>query len=119
MIYLPRKPQMIQAVQFRGDFNDPDVKRLGVSPIPYQMGGQCQCGQSLYQHGMVNGSLICPGMYILFEGSTITNLMGKSNFEAIYKPLWDENEIEEIDVNKNREEDTNKETRSEEEGGST
>lgn len=100
MVYKPRKIPVIKAFKFdKKDINSDECKKLNIEDASlYSLQGNCQCGRPLYEHGLVRGGLtgysfICPGHYIIYENNTISNTMSPENFEAIYKPYIDPEDI--------------------------
>lgn len=103
MFYKPRKIPVIRAFKFdKKDINSEEYRNLKIedpSTLGAHLQGNCQCGRPLYEHGIIKGvglsgySLICPGYYIIYEKSTITNVMSPENFEAIYKPYIDPEDV--------------------------
>lgn len=87
MLYKPRKPQLVSAKRFPGE----DFYQGFGRKAPYQ--GYCgTCGKLFSEHLLSNDgkTIVCPGSYIMYEGSQIINIMSEKNFEAIYEPLYTE-----------------------------
>lgn len=56
-----------------------------------------KCGHKVEEHGAINGALICPGSYIIYENnSNKFDILDKGTFEKTYKKVIDENDV--IDV---------------------
>lgn len=93
MIYKPRKIPYVTAIKFDEYVEgDQTLEMLGIeSPPPLK--GFCECGRHVSKHGFYQNRLFCPGVYILYEGRTITSVMSIENFESIYVPLFDEEDV--------------------------
>lgn len=94
MIYVPKKPQLIHAFKFT-TVNEESIKH-NIKNVPSNIQGNCQCGYPIYMHGYYNNRLVCPNMYIMYEGNTVVNVMSPENFESIYRPLSNNDDIIEV-----------------------
>lgn len=93
MLYRPKRIQYISAFKFKGYNGKEDdffLEQLNISKIPQGFVGSCQCGRPLKEHGFYNNQIVCPGVYVLYEGRQITGMMSPDNFEDIYEPLFEE-----------------------------
>ena len=88
MIYVPRGFQYINAIEFKGwSKSGEEISRFGLRSIPQGMNGSCDCGNPFNEHGLLNNQLVCPGIYILYEGNQVSSVMRKEAFEKIYKSI--------------------------------
>lgn len=94
MLYRPKRIQYISAFKFKSyeDNNQFFLELLGIDKAPQGFYGRCQCGRPISEHGFYKNQLICPGIYIMYEGKQITSVMSADNFEDIYEPLFEEEE---------------------------
>lgn len=87
MLFVPRNPIYINALQFNS-WNDEYKGKfisLGLKQVPQGANGGCNCGRPLSDHALMNNQLVCPGLYIIFEGNVITSVMRPEDFERAYK----------------------------------
>lgn len=88
MLYVPRGSIYVNALQFNS-WNDEYKERftsMGLKKVP-QSNGRCDCGRPLTDHALLNNQLVCPGLYLLYEGNTVTSVMRAYDFEKAYKPI--------------------------------
>lgn len=89
MLYVPRKPMFVSAIQFNSwnDVQKGKYTSLGLKQVPAGTQGMCDCGRPITDHALFNNQLVCPGLYLLYEGNIITSVMRPADFTATYKPL--------------------------------
>lgn len=87
MLYRERNPKFIEAKQFLE--LDEEMLYLGLTEIPAEYSQRIclTCGKAMSGHSVFNGTVICPGTYLLMANGQITNFMTQANFEQLYVPL--------------------------------
>lgn len=95
MLYVPRKSIFVNAIQFNSwdSVYKGKYTSLGLKQVPAGTQGRCDCGRPLTDHALFNNQLVCPGLYLLYEGNIVTSVMRPADFESTYKSLG-ENAIE-------------------------
>lgn len=91
MLYRPKNLKYISAFKFKS-YKDSDsyiLEMLGIQSPP-KISGFCQCGRPVSEHGFFNSQLLCPNVYVQYEGNKVTNIMSSDNFESLYEPLYSE-----------------------------
>lgn len=93
MIYKERKPRYISAFKVPGEIPS-CIECLKIGDLEKGMNlnslPECsQCGRSIKDHLVINNgnTIICPDSYVIYEGSTIINVMSSENFDQIYEAL--------------------------------
>lgn len=92
MIYVPRNPMFINAIQFNS-WNDEYKGKfisMGLKQVPQGTNGRCDCGRPMTDHALMNNQLVCPGLYLLYEGNVITSVMRSDDFKRAYKSLGED-----------------------------
>lgn len=92
MIYKERKIKYISAFKIPGEIPSciEYIKPEKIEGVDLEALPKCdQCGKSIKEHLIINNgsTIICPDSYVIYEGSTIINVMSSENFEQLYEAL--------------------------------